>query len=323
MSRTEVIPFASSSGRKNSRLPPGSPAPVRCKCMSLKPGIRNLPRPSITFAPRGTPTEVEAPSAMIFPLSSKTVSSGAAAAPVMSITVTCAIATTELCGSLHAPSKQHAATSIANSAANCLRFKRASWIQSIVFFQNGAKLFMIERDRAVIFNSSRRFRGDHRVHDRFFHGLHRGGKNGIEICVGKHLQIRDALFLARAGIRGGKRDENISRAVAGNASVAAKPERDAARKPFELMRKKRRIGCDDDDNRSALRIVETGRGVRRIFGNFLADRNSRDTKLRTAAVIALHERGNGESSFAEFHDARGSSDAALEFIADHSGAAAD
>ena len=87
MSRTVVIPLATRSGRMNSRLPVGSPAPVRWMCMSAKPGIRNLPVASITRVPFGIWMEESGPTAKIFSSSIRIVEFGFGGAPVASIMV--------------------------------------------------------------------------------------------------------------------------------------------------------------------------------------------------------------------------------------------
>ena len=92
MSRTVVIPFASRSGRINSRLPVGSLAPVRWTCISTSPGIRNFPAALKVFVPLGTEMDFDGPIAAIFSSEMKTVMSGLAAAPVASMRVTCVMA---------------------------------------------------------------------------------------------------------------------------------------------------------------------------------------------------------------------------------------
>src|SRR5258706_14114359 len=87
MSRTVVIPLAMRSGRMNSRLPVGSPAPVRWMCMSARPGIRNLPVASITRVPFGIWMEESGPTAKIFSASIRIVEFGFGGAPVASIMV--------------------------------------------------------------------------------------------------------------------------------------------------------------------------------------------------------------------------------------------
>src|SRR5579863_5585427 len=92
MSRTDVIPFASISGRINSRLPPGSLAPVRCACISASPGIRNFPVPSTVLVPLGMDIDFDCPIAAICSSATNTVMLGFGAAPVASINVTLVMA---------------------------------------------------------------------------------------------------------------------------------------------------------------------------------------------------------------------------------------
>src|SRR5580658_51505 len=86
------MPLASRSGRINSRLPVGSPAPVRCACMSTKPGIKNFPVASSILVERGTKTDFDGPMAAICSSARKTVMSGLGGAPVASMSVTCVMA---------------------------------------------------------------------------------------------------------------------------------------------------------------------------------------------------------------------------------------
>ena len=60
-----------------------------------------------------------------------------------------------------------------------------------------------------------------------------------------------------------------------------------------------------------------------MFGDFLADGNAGDAELIAASVVALHENADGVASGFGVEHARGRSDAAFEFVADHAGAAAD
>ena len=95
MSRTVVIPLASSKGRKNSRLPVGSPAPVRCRCMSARPGIKNFPVASSTLAARGVLTDDDGPRSEMRPSEMSTVDSGNdCPALLTSMTVTWVMAST-------------------------------------------------------------------------------------------------------------------------------------------------------------------------------------------------------------------------------------
>ena len=71
----------------NSRLPAGSPAPIRWRCMSARPGMRNFPVASMTWAPEGISREESAPTAEILAPSMRIVEFGCGGAPVASIRV--------------------------------------------------------------------------------------------------------------------------------------------------------------------------------------------------------------------------------------------
>jgi hypothetical protein len=71
----------------NRRLPVGSPAAVRWTWESTRPGMRNLPEASRTWAPGGMATELEGPTAVMCWLAMRTVVSGWGGAPVALMTV--------------------------------------------------------------------------------------------------------------------------------------------------------------------------------------------------------------------------------------------
>src|SRR6266404_5958426 len=104
----------------------------------------------------------------------------------------------------------------------------------------------------MIFDAGHSFGGDNGVDDGFFSGLNSGGENGIELVVGQHFQVDDVVGSSGAGIGGGESDEDIAGAIAGNAAVAAEPERDAAREAFELVRDERGVRGNHDDDRTVV-----------------------------------------------------------------------
>src|SRR4029077_599712 len=59
-----------------------------------------------------------------------------------------------------------------------------------------------------------------------------------------------------------------------------------------------------------------------ILGNFFSDGNAGDAEIGARAVIALHQYTDRERAGLCVDFARGGADPALEFVADHSGAAA-
>src|SRR6266550_6598659 len=126
-----------------------------------------------------------------------------------------------------------------------------------------------------------------------------------------------------AGIGRGECDENFAGAVAGDAAVAAEPERNAASEALELMRNERRVGADDNDDRATVQIAECSGGVGTLVGNLLADRDPRDAKIFARAIVALHQDTDCVGADFRFDFSRRRADAALEFVADHSRPAAD
>ena len=79
---------------------------------------------------------------------------------------------------------------------------------------------MRQSNHFVIVDSGHGFGRDHGIDDSFFGGLHRGGKEGFDFFIRQHFQIDDVIGKSSAGIRGGKGNEDVTGAVAGNAAVA-------------------------------------------------------------------------------------------------------
>src|SRR5882724_1532707 len=175
----------------------------------------------------------------------------------------------------------------------------------------------------MILNAGHGFGGDHGVDDGFFGGLHGSGENGIELVVGQHFQVDDAVGGSSAGVGGGEGNEDVAGAVAGNAAVAAKSERDAAREAFELLRDERRVRGNHDDDRAVVVVDERGAGVRIVGGNFPADGNAGNAQIIFRSVIALHQNSNRIAAFLFAQLAGRGADASFEAIANHSRAAAD
>src|SRR5205807_3544832 len=88
MSRMPVTPLATKSGRDTS-FPPGIQSPkMVCTCMSHKPGIRNLLRPSTIFVLGGKETLAVLPTYVIRSPLIITIMPGWTGEPVASMTLT-------------------------------------------------------------------------------------------------------------------------------------------------------------------------------------------------------------------------------------------
>ena len=127
-------------------------------------------------------------------------------------------------------------------------------------------------------------------------------------------------------VGGGKGDENISRSVEGEAPGASEAEPGAAGQPLALVRGKRGVGGDDDDDRAVL----FGHGLGRLFlagdargGDVPAHGHAVDEQILTLTVVALNEHAHGVAAELLGEHAGACPDAALEFVEDHAGAAAD
>ena len=99
---------------------------------------------------------------------------------------------------------------------------------------------------------------------------------------------------------------------------ARDPERGALGNAVALMRENRRIGRDQHDDRAG-RVVGPRRQRDPVRPELAADGGAADRETRTPAVVGLHE--HSERVAVAGHP-RGRADAALEAVADHSGAAA-
>src|SRR5438128_4105219 len=240
----------------------------------------------------------------------------------MSITVTCVIARKEFCSFLHAIKKQLTAKPSERNTATRLRFKRASWIQAVVFLQHGAELVVRQGNHFMIFDSSHRFRGDHCVDDRFFRRLNRRGENRLVFFVSQHLQIHDVFRRGSAGVRRGKRNEDVSRTVAGNASVPSETKRNAPRQPLQLVRHKRRIRRHDNDDGAVILIRERSRRIRILALDFPADGNSRDAQILPRSVVTLHQHADRILPAFRCETSRRCANASFESVANHPCAAA-
>src|SRR5438105_6213081 len=106
---------------------------------------------------------------------------------------------------------------------------------------------------------------DQGVDDGFFGRFDSGGEEWVHQVV-RHGLDGASRWLGVGGMRvgGGEGEEEIAGAVAGNAAGAGKTERSTAGQTFQLMREKRRIGCDHNDDGTRFLFVNGA-------WNFLAD----------------------------------------------------
>ncbi len=145
----------------------------------------------------------------------------------------------------------------------------------------------------------------------------------IDGIVGEHLQVHNLLAAVGVRIGSGKRDKDIAGAVAGNAPVSAKTERDAACESFQLMRKQWRVGSNDDDDRAAINFIKGCRGIGGVFRNFFSHGNARNPQVWADSVVALNEDAYRVASVFRAEFAGRSADSALKLVANHSRAATD
>ena len=109
--------------------------------------------------------------------------------------------------------------------------------KSVVLLQDFAKLVVRQRDDRVAVVTGHGLGGDHGVD----HGLFRRFDCRLRIAgldfVVEHFHISTRSGTKMFGIGGGEGEEDVARAVAGDAAVAGEAKRDAARQALQLMRK--------------------------------------------------------------------------------------
>ena len=103
-----------------------------------------------------------------------------------------------------------------------------------------------------------------------------------------------------------------------HAAGSRESHRASLRDAKELVRKERRIGGGDDDDRLRREIV-AGEQI----GNLAADQDAVDSQHRPRSVVRLHEHADRPSALVLRHSARRRADAAFELVGDHAGSAAD
>src|SRR6266516_4486067 len=155
--------------------------------------------------------------------------------------------------------------------------------QAIVFFQQLAHTIVRQSIDVMIVASRHVVIVDERVNDRFFGRLHNCLKDRIEPIVGNCFNgVCEQVGVRGVRIRGGKGDEQIARTISGNASRAGETERRATGEAFQLVRQKRRISRNDDDNGADFLFIN-------LAWNFFTDWNSRNGQLGSASAIRLHK----------------------------------
>src|SRR5437763_631559 len=100
------------------------------------------------------------------------------------------------------------------------------------------------------------------------------------------------LFLRpnRSSICSRKRNENVTRAVAGVAAVSPQTKRYPPGDTLQLSRNQRSVRCYRNNDRSLVPPVS------RILRNLFANWHACDPQLFSVAVIALHQHAHGVSA---------------------------
>src|SRR5438874_3055821 len=106
---------------------------------------------------------------------------------------------------------------------------------------------------------------DQGVDDGFLGSFDGGGEKRVHQVVRQGFDGANRRFgVGGMRVGGGEGDEQIAGAVVGNAAGAGKTERSATGQTFQLMREKRRVCCNHDDDGASFLFVNGA-------GNFLAD----------------------------------------------------
>jgi hypothetical protein len=79
-------------------------------------------------------------------------------------------------------------------------------------------------------------RGDHRVDDGFFRGLHRGLEQRVKLIVADNLRVTTRHTAERTAIGGGERHEDVARAIARIAAHARQSHARALGDAVQLVR---------------------------------------------------------------------------------------
>ena len=130
------------------------------------------------------------------------------------------------------------------------------------------------------------------------------------------MQRRLAIGLALA-VGGGEGEEDVAGGIAAWRPAASDAERGAAGEALQLGRDQRRIGGDIGDDRAGFG------GPEGTLGHPRADRRAGNAEPGAAAMIGLDQDADRVGRPADHDAPRGRAGAALPFIGDHAGAAAD
>src|SRR5438105_3331593 len=137
-----------------------------------------------------------------------------------------------------------------------------------MLLKKGAQTIMWQSFHLVVVAADHIVVIDQGVGDGFFCRFDGGGEKRVHQVV-RHDFNGTNRWLGVGGVRVGSRegDEQIAGAVAGNAAGAGETERSTAGQTFQLMREKRRVGRNDNDDGASFLFINGAR-------NFLADLES-------------------------------------------------
>ena len=98
-------------------------------------------------------------------------------------------------------------------------------------------------------------------------------------------------------ICGREGDEDIAGAIARGAAGTCDAHGRAARKPLQLMRSQRRVGCDHDDDRSVVRVAAPACATGYFIASYSRPTGTPPTiNLVAASEVSLHKRTDSVSA---------------------------
>ncbi|MND93713.1 hypothetical protein D3C80_859060 [compost metagenome] len=144
--------------------------------------------------------------------------------------------------------------------------------------------------------------------------LHRAGRRPRVAKVGR-----------RQAVAGRESDEDVATGVFGAAADPCQPDTGPLRQARALVRQQRRVGGQGDDDRTHARLADVARCAkgRMHCTQHLADRVAGYPQGAAHTVVGLHQYADGPAAGRAVQYPRSATDTALEFVADHPGAAAD
>src|SRR4051812_43842481 len=130
---------------------------------------------------------------------------------------------------------------------------------------------------------------------RFRAGLEERGHSVVPDHAAGSEAVRLLLSAGEAPVAGGEGEEDVAGAVGPDATDASQTDRGPLGQAFALVRQKRRVGGNDDDDRAVTRVAALDpppileRARDQTTRNHIANRQPIDPQEVTRAVVGLHQ----------------------------------